>query len=162
MATNNPARRRKVSREPLSLFPDTPRWCHGCQRHLPPGAFSRDKKQRDGLHVSCRECRSASRKAAYTPAVALRLQQRHIVRTYSIAPEEFARMVAQQDNQCAICRWDMGTSKDRHVDHCHRTGRVRALLCSRCNTTIGQTEDDPALLRAMADYLERHAVVEVS
>ena len=67
-------------------------------------------------------------------------------------------MVAQQDNQCAICGWDMGTSKDRHVDHCHKTGRVRALLCGRCNITIGRTEDEPALLRKMADYLERYLV----
>jgi hypothetical protein len=41
-------------------------------------------------------------------------------------------------------------------DHCHRTGKFRGWLCDRCNKTIGAAEDSPTILRAMADYVERH------
>jgi hypothetical protein len=40
------------------------------------------------------------------------------------------------------------------VDHCHITGRVRALLCQACNTGIGKLKEDPALIRKSADYVE--------
>jgi Recombination endonuclease VII/HNH endonuclease len=43
------------------------------------------------------------------------------------------------------------------VDHCHKTGEVRGLLCSACNTAVGYAMDDPSRLRAAADYLDRHA-----
>ncbi len=148
-------RRRKSSREPLSLFPDAPRWCSSCERQLPPGSFNKDEKNRDGLHSYCRECRGAAKKSAYQAnpqAHAIR----HVTRTYGIKPEQFAAMVKAQGNACAICSNDMGKGKGRHVDHCHTTGRVRALLCSHCNVAIGYARDDPALLRAMADYVEQH------
>lgn len=44
------------------------------------------------------------------------------------------------------------------VDHDHDTGRVRALLCSRCNYSLGFARDDPAVLRQLIDYLERHRI----
>ena len=159
-ANSQPIRRfRKRSREPLSLFPDAPRWCSGCQRDLPPNSFTGDKANRDGLHSSCRECRAATRKAAYR-ANPQPFAIRHVRRTYGIEPEMFAAMVKAQGNACAICGADMGSGKQRHVDHCHTTGRVRALLCGRCNVAIGNARDDPGLLRAMADYIERHGTVE--
>lgn len=41
------------------------------------------------------------------------------------------------------------------VDHCHVTGVVRGILCCRCNITLGKVRDDPALLRSMAEYVEK-------
>lgn len=68
--------------------------------------------------------------------------------------------VASQNGQCYLC----GKPEDRsrlsgrlQVDHCHATGRFRAMLCCRCNRTLGHVRDDPSLLRAMADYLELFA-----
>ncbi len=76
--------------------------------------------------------------------------------------EEFAAMLDAQGGVCAICGSDDPKSPGRgevgsfHVDHDHKTGVVRGLLCSLCNRMLGQSQDSPAVLRAGAAYLERH------
>jgi hypothetical protein len=71
-------------------------------------------------------------------------------------------MLEAQGGCCAVCRKPESARNKRGellplaVDHCHQTGKVRALLCSLCNKGIGLFGDDPALLRAAADYLERY------
>lgn len=76
---------------------------------------------------------------------------RRIYAAYGLTVEEYDTLVARG---CAICG-----ARDRRicVDHDHATGRVRDALCDDCNTTLGRMNDDAALLRAAADYLERHA-----
>ena len=61
-------------------------------------------------------------------------------------------MLAAQGGLCAICR----NAPAAHVDHDHDTGEVRELLCFNCNGGLGQFKDDPEVLRAAADYVERH------
>lgn len=82
--------------------------------------------------------------------------QKHMKRQYGLDWEEFDRLVATQNNQCALCgeedpRW--------HVDHDHETGRVRALLCHRCNIGLGMFGDDPSRLIEAAQYIEARRVV---
>ncbi|UOY02503.1 endonuclease VII domain-containing protein [Blastococcus sp. PRF04-17] len=61
-------------------------------------------------------------------------------------------MLEAQGGLCAICR----AAPAVHVDHDHVTGAVRALLCFNCNGGLGQFKDDPAVLRAAADYVQFH------
>jgi hypothetical protein len=73
-------------------------------------------------------------------------------RLYGITLEEYERLFARQKGRCALCR---KTSAQRlQVDHCHRTGAVRRLLCGRCNRGLGHFDDDPRLVRRAAAYLE--------
>lgn len=74
---------------------------------------------------------------------------------YGVTPEQYQALLDAQDDRCAVCRSDAWPGKDNrpHVDHDHATGAVRGLLCGRCNTGLGQFQDDPALLRAAVDYL---------
>ena len=46
-----------------------------------------------------------------------------------------------------------------HVDHDHRTGRIRGILCFRCNNAIGDLEDDPELLTRGAEYVLEHRIL---
>ena len=77
---------------------------------------------------------------------------------YGITLAEFEAMLAAQGGRCATCS-AAATSDARHstlhVDHDHVTGRVRGLLCSGCNHALGKVNDDPVVLRALADYLDR-------
>ena len=72
--------------------------------------------------------------------------------------ETFVEMACAQDNKCAICG---GSPEDRHrdklcVDHCHKTGRVRKLLCSTCNNGLGCFKDNEELLMKACNYLMAH------
>jgi hypothetical protein len=75
----------------------------------------------------------------------------HLRRTYGLTPEQYAEMYDEQEGVCAICQLREATC----IDHDHETGLVRALLCRRCNTGIGQFGDDPDLLVRAVGYLTR-------
>lgn len=73
--------------------------------------------------------------------------------------DTYERMLAEQDGKCFLCGRtpEPGGRKAAsrlHVDHDHRTGRIRRLLCHVCNRGLGYLQDDPDLLRAAADYIE--------
>lgn len=81
--------------------------------------------------------------------------------TYGLSADDYHAMLMAQGNKCAICARSFGddprSRKDLpHVDHSHSTGRVRALLCVRCNQGIGLLREDADLLRSAITYLERH------
>ena len=75
-------------------------------------------------------------------------------RTYGLTQNDIDRLVAAQGGVCAICgkAW---TSQGPHVDHDHATGKVRGILCFRCNAALGHISDDPRIVRAMIDYLTK-------
>jgi hypothetical protein len=76
----------------------------------------------------------------------------HLRRRYGITAADADAMLAAQGGLCAICR----AAPAVHVDHDHTTDAVRELLCFNCNGGLGQFKDDPTVLRAAADYVERH------
>jgi hypothetical protein len=82
-----------------------------------------------------------------------RLWQRKNIfkKVYGISMADYEAMFERQGGACAICK---RTGLKLCVDHCHLTGEVRGLLCSRCNSAIGFCSDDPILLQAAADYLQ--------
>lgn len=87
-----------------------------------------------------------------------RKRHSNLLYRFGITREEYCRMLAAQGDACALCRSPdpRGGRKHFAVDHCHVTGRVRALLCLFCNNALGMFRDDPALCREAALYLENH------
>ena len=68
----------------------------------------------------------------------------------------FAELLTQQQGLCAICSVELDGSRKSlkpHVDHNHRTGEVRGLLCGYCNVALGNFQDDASLLIEAIDYL---------
>lgn len=79
----------------------------------------------------------------------------HLLRRYGITHAQYENMYRKQGGKCKICREPVNVAGRRlAVDHCHNTGKVRGLLCNKCNSGIGWFRDDPALLRRAAGYLE--------
>ncbi len=81
-------------------------------------------------------------------------------RTYGISEDEYMGMLEAQREMCFICgncgNID-GDSNSLVVDHCHATGLVRKLLCTRCNLMLGLLQDNSDILDNAADYLELHS-----
>lgn len=79
----------------------------------------------------------------------------HLKRAYGISLDDYDQMLARQQGRCAICPADKpgGRGPHWHVDHCHETGRVRGLLCARCNAMLGGARDNPTSLLRAVDYL---------
>lgn len=78
---------------------------------------------------------------------------------YGIGLHQYQQMFEEQGGECFIC----GSTEDRNlaVDHCHKTGAVRRLLCQKCNQGLGLFNDDPDMLKKAAWYLEeRHVLPE--
>ncbi len=82
---------------------------------------------------------------------------RGLCRRFGITPEQRAKMIADQKGLCAICGKANSNGHDLSIDHCHETKIVRQMLCGNCNRGLGLFMDDVELLRAAADYLNRHA-----
>ncbi len=82
---------------------------------------------------------------------------------FGMTIEQYEMILAAQDGVCAICRKPETAQGVQYlgVDHCHRTGHVRGLLCNRCNLALGLLQDNPDLLREAALYLDRFNAIEV-
>ena len=100
--------------------------------------------------------RALAQRKVYAEANKDQRRWKEVARKYDITEYEYLCMLDDQGGHCALCP---STVADRrggplHVDHDHVTGKVRGLLCGPCNHGIGKFQDDPARLRAAADYLE--------
>lgn len=65
-------------------------------------------------------------------------------------------MLVKQNMSCAICNQIHSNTKKLHVDHCHKTGKVRGLLCSNCNNGMGKLGDSIERLNLVINYLKKH------
>ena len=79
----------------------------------------------------------------------------HLKCKYGISLNDYEQMLEEQNGCCAICKAHYTKfSKLLAVDHCHKTGKIRGLLCINCNTALGKFKDNPFVLQTAIDYLE--------
>jgi len=88
------------------------------------------------------------------------LRKSRLKTTYGLTVEQYDAMLVAQNGCCAICSTTVPNARKTHVnfavDHCHKTGKIRGLLCADCNTSLGKFKEDPNLLRKAASYVEAH------
>jgi hypothetical protein len=115
-----------------------------------------------GRHPLCKPCRAAQERERYRrdrDAILERARDDprrkdvarwgQLLRKHGLTKAAYLAMVDEQGGRCAIC----GRDAPLRVDHDHRNGSIRGLLCDKCNLAIGQLGDEPARLRAAAAYL---------
>jgi hypothetical protein len=130
--------------------PEGHKWCPDCDTVKPLTEFPKTRASVSGYHSYCKPCHNIRGKASKDKVGGSRTY--HLKRRYGITAEEADYLLALQNGLCAIC----GLAAADHVDQDHATGAVRELLCFNCNGGLGQFKDDPDVLRAAADYVERH------
>jgi hypothetical protein len=138
------------------LYSDLYRTCMTCdvEKHIIE-FYMRDKKT-GRRHSACKECDKARVKARHQ-ANPDRTRNNDLKRNYGITLQEHQEMYEVQNGLCVICKKPGdGKWKKLCVDHDHKTGRVRQLLCRRCNMILGQAYDDKSLFSEFILYLERH------
>ena len=139
------------------------RTCPKCEQSLPADHFNKHKRQ-------CKACR-AEVERAYVARNRARVYERNknwrdaggrrasTVGVYGITVEQYDAMFAAQGGVCGICEKPCVSGRRLAVDHCHETGAVRGLLCTRCNPGLGYFQDDADLLERASRYLRIGAVL---
>ena len=129
--------------------------CYACKEEKSVKDFYKDHHKKDGFKSSCKECSSklaVSWKKRQEPDKQRDLRYRSL---YGIGVKEYNQMFIEQGGCCKICNAHQSEMKrGLAVDHCHVTGKIRGLLCSNCNTSLGKFKDDVELLKKAIKYLE--------
>ncbi len=158
--------------------------CTKCLTDLPLSEFYKGKKGR--LRSVCRRCtnrenetrrssnldkyRAIERKSwrdnfdKNGPSKRAASRTWKLKSVYGLSLAEFEKMLIDQDNSCAICSAVLlasvrgrGRAFVACVDHDHKTGEVRGILCNSCNRGLGNFQDDPEALERAAAYLRKGA-----
>lgn len=122
---------------PQGYFKD--KKCKRCETMFSPMAPSE--------HYCCNTCKDDA------------IKDKYLYRNYGISLESYKKMWADQGNVCAICgdsgeyRATASNSVSLVIDHCHKTGEVRGLLCHTCNSALGQFQDSTEMLLKAVEYL---------
>lgn len=149
--------------------------CSGCGVRLVLEANWTPGRAKAG-HYICRSCTSARQQArkerigldTYRKTAARQAKERRLRdpykyrldkfayrlrKQYGMTLEEYHALIAKQGGGCAICREELSSDFQVHTDHCHQSGKVRGVLCQKCNLGLGHFRDDTKLLRAAIGYL---------
>lgn len=94
-------------------------------------------------------------------------REKDLKRHFGITLQQYDEMFLAQDGVCAICkhpesvRYNKNSDKIKRlaVDHCHETGKIRGLLCTRCNPAVGYMQNDPFRAQSLFGYILHHSTI---
>jgi len=143
--------------------------CIHCSSNKPLSDYYRDSRKLDGYQNTCKVCISGKEKLAYKrkkEANKLRsrsMRNAQIKRHYNVSIEDIEILYKHQKGLCSICKAPIilyGGIEEKYkiacVDHNHDTGKVRGLLCNKCNRGLGFFNDNLEKLKEAVNYLENN------
>tara|TARA_X000000368_G_C22663084_1_gene550524 strand:+ start:144 stop:602 length:459 start_codon:yes stop_codon:yes gene_type:complete len=128
----------------------------GVSKHLLDNYYRsrKDKTLASSYSYECKECtiKRIKKKDRTHPHIK---REQHLKRRYGISLQEYTEMLDRQGNCCATCgsKEPGGKWKSFAVDHDHKTGKVRGMLCKSCNIALGEVDDSLTTLKRMIEYL---------
>jgi len=150
---------------------DTHKECSMCGEIKEHKHFHKDSKniRNKGLAYYCRDCACKNSRKNHKARIdkndkLYKAQKKNgnIKQKYGITLQEYTEKLVQQKT-CAICGVELSTDDPNvHLDHCHKTGKIRAFLCSNCNRGIGCFHDETWKLQKAIEYLNSHSENENS
>jgi hypothetical protein len=153
--------------------------CLKCNIEKPLTEYHKDKSRKTGLREQCKACRCKYEDVVTKSCIACdtiykvegyskaqkycSLTCQRVYIKYKINKNDLKHMVEKYRNKCAICKKEETATDKRtgkkyklSIDHCHKTGKVRGLLCGKCNAAIGYFKDDIKLLKNAIKYLKEN------
>jgi hypothetical protein len=134
--------------------------CYDCGEHKEYSNFYKNRAKKDGHSDECKSCGRVRNRKHYVNnkekwhASTERSRRR---RLYGMEEGDYEKLLEKQKGRCAICGTDTPTGRGKfHIDHCHSSGVVRGLLCSRCNQAIGLLQEDEHILTRALEYVRLH------
>ena len=146
------------------------KFCNKCGKTKSLSKFTKDSKKHDGYRSGCTDCRNKRRRENRKKnPEKFKKYERHpnnkfkqwkalLKREYGITSCQYNKMFSEQNGKCKICKKveNHKTKRLLTVDHCHTTGKVRGLLCHRCNCALGLLYDNQELLKKSIEYLKEN------
>ena len=135
--------------------------CTTCNETKSKSDFKKRKDRPKGHSSSCTSCRQSKQRADWTPG---QQSEYKLKAMYGITLADYEVLYNDQEGRCAICNKvetalsNTGYVKNLAVDHCHETGKVRGLLCNRCNVGLGMFEDNVNNLKIAIHYLNKEKI----
>ena len=145
--------------------------CNGCDERLPLDQFVKERRRRLGVSSLCRPCGAAAdrakrsknpelyrkhkrrarkteagqarEKAKYLNGGKFRMLEQQMLKLYGVDFHDWALMFERQNGLCGVCGFRLTMDFKTHVDHDHETGKVRGLLCHKCNILLGHLRLPP-------------------
>lgn len=118
--------------------------CTKCGIQKPLSQFYKDNATKDKHQPKCKPCHE-------------KVKVKSRLGAYGLTEESYKALFEKQANKCAICFELFSSTKHTHIDHCHKTNEVRALLCHGCNTAIGLLKESPEIIKSALAYLEKYS-----
>lgn len=133
------------------------RICVRCGERKPFEEMVQQSTCEAGVANRCRECdrKRQNERNRKNPQLGRDRARRFALSQFGLTVEDYDAMLEYQGGVCAICKGECNSGRRLAVDHCHKTGNVRGLLCGRCNLSIGKFEDNIDFLKTAISYLER-------
>jgi hypothetical protein len=130
--------------------------CRHCNKLKALELFHRNKEMRDGRSSYCKPCAS-ERSSLWKSKNKDKARDTDLRRKYNLSLDDYESLYEEQGGSCVICglRGSKVSRQTLFIDHCHKTGLVRGLLCHHCNSGLGYFRDDPLLLKKAQWYLNR-------
>lgn len=138
--------------------------CSLCKKRKPIEKFYNFRNSKDGKQCRCKVCDGITRSKyqhKYKDRLSRLSRNRNLKARFGITLQEYDEILKSQKGRCAICsskapKTTSNNVRSFSVDHDHKTGKIRGLLCSKCNRGLGMFNDSLTLLNKAVRYLEIH------
>ena len=144
--------------------------CSQCAVLKPLDNFYNEPRVKDGKQAKCKICHQKAtekyrknnpglyRKASLKNWHSLDIEKKQArwLKRYGITTKDYEQLFEKQNGVCQICKKDCPSRRFLSVDHCHKTGKVRGLLCVKCNTALGMLNDNIDYFTAAIKYLKNY------
>lgn len=153
--------------------------CCRCKIEQPLTEYYKNLRAKDNLMYHCRTCGNKkskewrlkndrteyyrdyekNRRKPRPPEHYDKKRNRYLYRKYKLTTDEYELMFQKQNYKCKICNRENNPYVSHEklcVDHCHKTNKIRGLLCSACNIALGKVNDKIDILQNMIDYLNEN------